>query len=96
MTSRLTVKVVPGSSQNIIVGLLGDVLKIRVQAPPEKGKANAAVLKLVSEFLGVAEKRLSIQTGHASPAKVVEVKGLSGDDLRRKLAELENSSIRTL
>ncbi|MGE3465316.1 MAG: DUF167 domain-containing protein [Pyrinomonadaceae bacterium] len=88
MSTRFTVKVVPGASQNKIVGVLGEALKVRVQAPPEKGKANASVLKIIAEFLGVPEKQLSICSGQTSPTKVVEVRGLSDDDLKRKLAGL--------
>ncbi|MGI9178416.1 MAG: DUF167 domain-containing protein, partial [Pirellulales bacterium] len=43
-SARLRVKIVPGSSRNEIVGWLGDALKIKVTAPPEKGKANDAVV----------------------------------------------------
>jgi uncharacterized protein len=88
MISRLTVKVVPGASRSKIAGLLGGALKVRVQAPPEKGKANAAVLALLADFLGVPEKHLRIHAGPASSNKVVEVQGLSDEDLGRKLSKL--------
>lgn len=88
MKSRLRVKVVPGASQSKIAGLLGEVVKIRVQAPPEKGKANGAVLKILAEFLEVPVKQLSICTGHTSQNKVVEVQGVSDAELTIKLSQL--------
>ncbi|QIB67298.1 DUF167 domain-containing protein [Kineobactrum salinum] len=88
MSCRLTVKVVPGASRNKVVGMLGEALKIRVQAPPEKGKANAAVLKLVAQFLDLPAKQLSICAGHTSATKVVEIQGISEEELAGKLAEL--------
>ena len=87
MTARLTVKVIPGASQTKIAGLLGDALKIRVQAQPEKGKANTAVLEILAVFLGVSVHQLTICTGHTSQTKVVEVEGVSDAELARKLSE---------
>jgi uncharacterized protein YggU (UPF0235/DUF167 family) len=54
LSSRLTVKVVPGSSRDQIVGGLGDALKIKVTAPPEKGRGNEAVVSLLTEGLELA------------------------------------------
>ena len=88
MKSRLSVKVVPGASQSKIAGLLGDSVKIRVQAPPEKGKANEAVLSLLAKFLGVSVNQLSICTGHTSANKVIEVQGVSDAELTTKLSQL--------
>jgi uncharacterized protein len=88
MNSQLSVKVIPGASQNKIAGWIGDALKIRVQAPPEKGKANAAVISLLADFLNIPEKRLSICAGHGSQNKVVEVQGVSDAELINKLSGL--------
>ncbi|UCE47059.1 MAG: DUF167 domain-containing protein, partial [Phycisphaerales bacterium] len=47
-----TVKVVPGSSgPTRICGLLGGMLKVKVSAPPEKGKANQCLVKFVARRL---------------------------------------------
>lgn len=88
MTARLIVKVVPGASQTKVAGLLGDALKIRVQAPPEKGKANIAVLEVLAKFLGVPAHQLTICAGHTAHTKVVEIEGVSDAELARKLSEL--------
>ena len=47
--TRLNVKVVPGTARNQIVGWLGDALKIKVTAPPQKGRANEAVVALIAD-----------------------------------------------
>ncbi len=47
------VKAVPGASRNEIAGVVGDRLKIRISAPPEGGKANKAICKLLASSLGV-------------------------------------------
>ena len=86
--ARLSVKVIPGSSRSVIAGWLGDALKVKVAAAPERGKANAAVQALLSEALGVPAKNVTIVSGPTSPRKVVEIAGLSEEKLRRKLADL--------
>ena len=85
MSARVVVKVVPGSSRTCVAGWLGDVLKVRVAAPPERGQANAAVEKLLAEQLDVSRSAVSIVAGAASTKKVVEIAGLSRDEVRRRL-----------
>jgi len=70
---RLNVKVVPGSSRNQIVGWLGDALKIKVSAPPEKGRANEAVMELLATKLGISTDDIEVESGHSSPSKVVAI-----------------------
>ena len=83
--ARLEVKVVPGSSRDQIVGWLGDALKIKVTAPPEKGKANERVVELLAGALGIDADDVAIVAGHASPSKVVAIAGLDDDAVREAL-----------
>jgi uncharacterized protein (TIGR00251 family) len=84
-TARLRVKVVPGSSRNGIVRWLGDAVKIKVTAPPEKGKANEAVIRLHAAALGIATDDISGVSGHTSPSTVVTVSGMDDETIRTAL-----------
>jgi len=70
---RLQVKVIPGASREGVAGWVGDRLKLRVTAPPEKGRANAAVVDLLAAALGVPRARVRIAAGGGTPLKTVEV-----------------------
>jgi uncharacterized protein (TIGR00251 family) len=83
--TRLQLKVVPGASRSEIVGWLGDELKVRVAAPPEKGKANAAVEALVARALSLPPRAVTLISGASSAHKAVEIQGLSRDDIFRIL-----------
>lgn len=83
---NLAVKVVAGSSRSGIAGWLGDELRVRVAAPAERGKANAAVEKLLREILGLPATDVRIVAGGSSPRKIVEVIGLSESEVHRKLS----------
>ena len=81
----LKVKVVAGSSRTRIDGWLGDSLKIRVTAKPEKGKANDAVVTLLAETLGVRRQDISISSGGTSPRKSFIINNLSESEIRSRL-----------
>ena len=81
----LKVRVVPGASQSEVSGWLGDMLKIRVTAQPEKGKANSAVVSLLANSLGISKKSVSVISGKTSQQKVIAVHGLSMAQVKRKL-----------
>ena len=69
----LSVYVQPGASRAEIVGLHGDALKVRVTAPPEGGRANRAVARLLARRLDVGHKRVAVQQGSASKHKLLRV-----------------------
>ena len=81
----LKVKVVPGSSRTRIDGWLGDALKVRVTAKPEKGKANDAVVTLLAETLGIRRQDISISSGGTSPRKSFTINNLSDFEVRSRL-----------
>ncbi len=81
----LKVKVVPGSSRTKIDGWLGESLKIRVMAVPEKGKAKDAVVTLLAETLGIPRRNVSISSGGSSPRKVFIINNLSDSQIRSRL-----------
>jgi len=70
---RFCVKVIPGSSRTIIAGILGGMLKVKIAAPPEKGKANQTLIEFLSRFLGVHKKQITISAGATSPVKTLQV-----------------------
>ena len=79
------VKVVPGSSRTAVAGLLNGMLKIRVAAPAEKGKANKCLTRFLCRQLGVNSNAVSIITGRTSAVKSIRVLGISKLVLTEKL-----------
>ncbi|HET8760867.1 MAG TPA: DUF167 domain-containing protein [Nitrospiria bacterium] len=83
--ARLTVKVIPKSSRNRVVGWLGDALKVTVTAPPEGGRANAAVAELLAKSLDVAASSVLCVAGHGSSRKLFDICGLNAEQVRERL-----------
>ncbi|MFO0963427.1 MAG: DUF167 family protein [Phycisphaerales bacterium] len=69
------VKAVPGASRDAIAGPLGDRLKVRVAAPPEGGRANAAIAALLAQAVGVPERAVSLESGPAQAQKCFRIRG---------------------
>lgn len=82
---RLRVRVVPGARRSAVVGRLGDAWKLRVHAPPERGRANAEVVALLADTLGLQREDVRVVTGHAARDKVVELAQISHEDAERLL-----------
>lgn len=82
----LSVQVVPGASKERIVGLYGQRLKVAVQAPPEKGKANKALVSVLARALDLKKGQLSIIRGETQRQKDVLVSSITLKDLEAKLA----------
>ena len=87
----------PGASRAKVDGLavLDDgatVLKLRVTEPPEDGRANAALIRLLAKAWKLPKSSLSLVTGHTDRRKTLAVAGDPAAlrrDLERWLADLD-------
>jgi len=75
------VHVTPRSARNEISGWRGGELLVKVTAPPEGGKANAAACKLLAGVLGVPKSSVSVVRGESSRHKSLVVEGLSDESV---------------
>ena len=85
--TRLALRVQPGARRNALLARMpGGIWKVAVAAPPAEGRANDAVVELVSELLGVHRRQVTLARGASSRSKVVEVEGLSEAEVDARLA----------
>jgi len=84
--ARVAITVSPGAARTELVGRHGDGWRARVAAPPERGRANRALVELVAGLVGVSLDRVAVVAGAGGRRKVVEVEGLGADELDRRLA----------
>jgi len=83
----LRIKVVPGASRDEIAGWLGGALKVRVTAPPERGRANAAVEGLLAASLGLPAECVRVVAGLSSARKTVAIERLSATQVGERLGK---------
>ncbi len=86
--SLFRVRARPGASRNRLEGIHGGALKVAVTAPPEKGKANKALLEVLSKAMGIPKKRLALAKGETSKDKWVAVQGIPPSELQRTIREV--------
>jgi len=84
---RIALRVQPGARRSALVARLASgEWKVAVSAPPAEGRANDAVVELVSGLLGVRRSQVSLVRGMSSRSKVVEVDGLGAEAAEQRLA----------
>lgn len=73
----IDLRVQPGAGRSAIVGRHGDAVKVRIAAPPIDGRANAAILELLAEELGVKQADVELVSGETGRSKRVRVGGIN-------------------
>jgi uncharacterized protein (TIGR00251 family) len=84
-SATIRIRVQPGARRNEVLGFQADVLRLRVTAPPQEGRANRGVVELLAEKLNVAKADVRILRGHRSRDKLVSIEGLDSARVRALL-----------
>jgi uncharacterized protein (TIGR00251 family) len=84
-STRLQLRVSPGASSAGLVGRHGDAWKVRVAAPPEGGRANEAVVRLLADMLELSQRDVEIVSGHSGRDKIVSLTGIDAAEAERRL-----------
>jgi len=86
VSTRVRLRVSPGANSARVVGRHGEAWKVRVAAPPEGGRANDAVVRLLAETLSLPRDAVTLVSGHGARDKIVELAGLDPTQIERRLS----------
>jgi len=76
----------PNAARNELAGFSEGVWRVRVAAPPVKGKANKELIAFLAQKLGLSKGDLTILKGHTSRNKVISIASLTREELTRRLS----------
>ncbi len=84
----LIVRAQPGARRTGIQGEVAGALKIAVSAPPDKGKANEAIIEVLRDALGLKNSQIQLIGGLTNRQKKFVIRGCSKTQLEAKIAGL--------
>jgi uncharacterized protein (TIGR00251 family) len=82
---RFEVKVKVRASRSAVLGVDGEHLSVALAAPPVDGAANEALRRLLAEHFDVPQRDVQIVGGEKSRRKLIELRGISLEDLINRL-----------
>ncbi len=74
-------KVIPNSPKNSIEGMQEGVLKVRIKAAPDKGKANDELIEFLAKSFKISKNQITILSGHSSRLKKIKIEVDNVDSL---------------
>ena len=89
--TRISLRVHPNAPRNEVVGFAGGVLRVKIAAPPVRGKANRELIVFLSQLLGVSKGALTIVQGHTSPSKIIAITGLNQEEVIKRLLPFQQN-----
>jgi hypothetical protein len=84
----ISIRAQPNARKTAVLGEHGGALKVAVAAPPEDGRANAAIVELLRDYFGLKRSQIELIGGLTNRNKTVLIRGLSANDVAQKLATL--------
>lgn len=69
---RIFVKAKPGKKESKVVKISEDIFEVYVKEPPEKGRANEAIIKVLADYFNVAPSKIILKSGAKFKQKVFE------------------------
>ncbi len=76
----------PNVARNELAGFSEGVLRVKVAAPPVRGKANQELIAFLAQKLGLSKGDLTILKGHTSRNKLISIAGLTREELNQRLS----------
>ena len=83
----LLVRAQPGAKRSGLVGLQAGALKVAVTQPPEKGKANKAIVQVLADALGLRKSQIELLSGETSGHKKFLIRGVDGPALTARIGQ---------
>lgn len=89
--ATLAVRAQPGAKKNAVLGERAGALKVAVTAPPEDGRANAALVVVLKDWLGVKRSQVELLSGKANRNKVFLIRGMTAELLAERVVQFEQT-----
>jgi len=83
--AKISLRVYPNATKNEVIGFADGVLRVKIAAPPVKGKANRELLAFLGQLLGIGKGALTIVKGHTNRNKIIAIDDLSQEELLKRL-----------
>ena len=84
----LAVRAQPGAKRNAVLGEQAGALKVAVTAPPEDGRANAARVEVLRDWLGLKRSQVELASGQTNRNKTFLIRGVTAEELRARVAAI--------
>ena len=84
---RLEIRVTPNAGRSEITGWKDGALRVKIAAPPEKGKGNKELIDFLSRALGIRKSAITIVAGRTGRNKTIAVEGMNREEIINKIQD---------